>query len=47
VPYDPVSDFVPLDLLAESYHVLVVNPAVAGALGEGARRAREARARRS
>ena len=28
VPYDPVSDFVPLDLLAESYHILVVNPAV-------------------
>jgi tripartite-type tricarboxylate transporter receptor subunit TctC len=28
VPYDPVADFVPLDLLAESYHILVVNPAV-------------------
>src|SRR5207248_10196053 len=28
VPYDPVADFVPLDFLAESYHILVVNPAV-------------------
>jgi tripartite-type tricarboxylate transporter receptor subunit TctC len=28
VPYDPVADFVPLDLLAKSYHILVVNPAV-------------------
>ena len=28
VPYDPVADFVPLDLLAESYHILVINPAV-------------------
>jgi len=28
VPYDPVADFVPLDFLAESYHILVVNPAL-------------------
>jgi len=28
VPYDPLADFVPLDFLAESYHILVVNPAV-------------------
>jgi tripartite-type tricarboxylate transporter receptor subunit TctC len=28
VPYDPVADFVPLDLLAKSYHILVINPAV-------------------
>ena len=28
VPYDPVGDFVPLDFLAESYHILVVNPSV-------------------
>jgi tripartite-type tricarboxylate transporter receptor subunit TctC len=28
VPYDPVADFVALDLLAKSYHILVVNPAV-------------------
>jgi tripartite-type tricarboxylate transporter receptor subunit TctC len=28
VPYDPVADFVPLDFLAESYHILVINPAV-------------------
>jgi tripartite-type tricarboxylate transporter receptor subunit TctC len=28
LPYDPVADFVPLDLLARSYHILVVNPAV-------------------
>lgn len=28
LPYDPVADFVPLDLLASSYHILVVNPAV-------------------
>jgi tripartite-type tricarboxylate transporter receptor subunit TctC len=26
VPYDPVADFAPLDLLASSYHILVVNP---------------------
>jgi len=28
VPYDPVADFVPLDLLASSYHILAVNPSV-------------------
>ena len=28
LPYDPLADFVPLDLLAKSYHILVVNPAV-------------------
>jgi len=28
VPYDPVADFVPLDLMAKSYHILVVNPSV-------------------
>jgi tripartite-type tricarboxylate transporter receptor subunit TctC len=28
LPYDPVRDFVPLDLLATSYHILVVNPSV-------------------
>jgi len=28
VPYDPVADFVSLELLAKSYHILVINPAV-------------------
>jgi tripartite-type tricarboxylate transporter receptor subunit TctC len=28
VPYDPVADFASLGFLAESYHILVVNPAV-------------------
>src|SRR5919204_362049 len=28
LPYDPVADFVPLDFLAKSYHILVVNPSV-------------------
>src|SRR5438105_3378810 len=28
VPYDPVADFTPLDFLAKSYHILVVNPAL-------------------
>jgi tripartite-type tricarboxylate transporter receptor subunit TctC len=28
VPYDPLRDFAPLDLLASSYHILVINPAV-------------------
>jgi tripartite-type tricarboxylate transporter receptor subunit TctC len=28
LPYDPLADFVSLDLLASSYHILVVNPAV-------------------
>ena len=28
VPYDPVGDFAPLDLLASSYHILVINPSV-------------------
>lgn len=28
VPYDPVKDFVSLDLLASSYHLLVINPSV-------------------
>jgi len=28
VPYDPVADFAPLDFLAKSYHVLVVNPSL-------------------
>jgi tripartite-type tricarboxylate transporter receptor subunit TctC len=28
VPYDPVADFAGLDLLAKSYHILVVNPAL-------------------
>ena len=28
VPYDCVADFVSLDVLAKSYHILVVNPAV-------------------
>src|SRR5690349_1382055 len=28
VPYDPLADVVPLDVLAESYHILVVNPGV-------------------
>jgi len=28
VPYDPAADFVPLDFLAKSYHILVVNPAL-------------------
>lgn len=28
LPYDPVKDFVSLDLLASSYHLLVINPSV-------------------
>jgi len=28
VPYDPAADFTPLDFLAKSYHILVVNPAL-------------------
>src|SRR5205085_826628 len=28
VPYDPVADFAALDLLASSYHILVVNPSL-------------------
>jgi tripartite-type tricarboxylate transporter receptor subunit TctC len=28
VPYDPLADFASLDVLAKSYHILVVNPAV-------------------
>jgi tripartite-type tricarboxylate transporter receptor subunit TctC len=28
LPYDPAADFVPLDFLAKSYHILVVNPAL-------------------
>jgi tripartite-type tricarboxylate transporter receptor subunit TctC len=28
LPYDPVADFTPLDFLAKSYHILVVNPAL-------------------
>ena len=28
VPYDPMADFIGLDLLAKSYHILVVNPAL-------------------
>jgi tripartite-type tricarboxylate transporter receptor subunit TctC len=28
LPYDPERDFIPLDLLATSYHILVVNPSV-------------------
>src|SRR5947209_4271534 len=28
LPYDPAADFTPLDFLAKSYHILVVNPAL-------------------
>ena len=28
LPYDPAADFTPLDFLARSYHILVVNPAL-------------------
>jgi tripartite-type tricarboxylate transporter receptor subunit TctC len=28
LPYDPAADFLPLDLLAKSYHILVINPAL-------------------
>ena len=28
LPYDPAADFAPLDLLAKSYHILVVNPSL-------------------
>ena len=28
VPYDPVADFIGLELLAKSYHILVINPAL-------------------